>query len=273
MTEPVRAGSGWLALRERADAEARSTDLVGLLRPRLPAGEKVVHDLGSGTGSMVRWLAPRLTGPQRWVLHDRDAELLGHAASAPPPSSEDGSPVTVETRLDDITRLDPAEVAGASLVTGSALLDMFTASDLERFVAVCAGAGCPVLLTLSVVGRADLVPADPLDRALVDAFNAHQRRPTADGRLLGPGAAEAAAAALEQRGLEVVRRPSPWRLGAGQSALAAEWLTGWVAAAREQEPELAEVAAYASRRRAGILDGSVSVTVHHLDLLALPRGR
>ena len=87
---------------------------------------------------MARWLAPRLDGPQRWILHDRDAELLAHAAANPPARSADGATVTVETRLDDITRLDPRELAGASLVTASALLDMFTSDELDRFVAACA---------------------------------------------------------------------------------------------------------------------------------------
>ena len=41
----------------------------------------MIHDLGSGTGSMSRWLAPRLPGPQHWVLHDRDADLLARAAA------------------------------------------------------------------------------------------------------------------------------------------------------------------------------------------------
>ena len=32
------------------------------------------------------------------------------------------------------------ELAGASLITASALLDMFTAEELDRFVAICAPA-------------------------------------------------------------------------------------------------------------------------------------
>jgi len=272
-SEHVRAGADWLSLREPADAAARSPELVEVLRPDLPTDGLVVHDLGCGTGSMARWLAGRLNGPQRWVLHDRDAELLEQAASTPPAGAVRGAAVTVETRLDDITRLDPGELSGVSLVTASALLDMFTEEELGRFVTICAGAGCPVLVTLSVVGRVELSPADPFDRAVADAFNAHQRRRTNDGRLLGPDAAEAAAAAFRERGREVVVRHSPWRLGPDQSGLAAVWLTGWVEAACEQAPELAEVAGpYAERRLAHVDAGSVSVTVHHLDLLALPRG-
>ena len=161
-TEPVRAGSGWLALREPADAAARSAELVEILRPNLPTKGMVVHDLGCGTGSMARWLAPQLSGPQRWVLHDRDAELLERAATNPPARSADGAAVTVETRLDDITRLDPGDLAGVSLITASALLDMFTSDEVDRFVAGCVAAGCPVLVTLSVVGQVELTPAHPL---------------------------------------------------------------------------------------------------------------
>src|SRR5512144_2520459 len=83
-TEHSRAGSGWLVLREPADAAARSEELVEILRPSLPTDGMVIHDLGCGTGSMARWLAPRLSGPQRWVLQDRDAELLEHVTANPP---------------------------------------------------------------------------------------------------------------------------------------------------------------------------------------------
>lgn len=256
---PVRAGADWLALREGADAAARSTELVDELMSFLPEGELVVHDLGCGTGSMARWLAPRLPKPQRWVLHDRDAELLDRV-DLPVPD--------VETRHDDITRLDPATLADADLITASALLDMMTADELERFVHLCAGAGCPVLITLSVLGRVELAPADPFDPEVMAAFNAHQRRNTAEGRLLGPDAVHAAVRAFTACGRDVVVRPSPWRLGPDQAELAVEWFTGWLTAAVEQRPDLEAVLdPYARRRLAAAADGSLSVTVHHEDLL------
>ncbi|MFL6028239.1 MAG: methyltransferase domain-containing protein, partial [Friedmanniella sp.] len=150
----------WLALREPADAAARAVELVEELRRQLPAGGPVViHDLGCGTGSMGRWLAPQLPGPQHWVLYDREADLLAHAAAASPAAAADGTAVTVETRQRELGGLEPAELAGASLVTASALLDMLTVTEVERLVATCADARCPVLFTLSVVGRVELSPA------------------------------------------------------------------------------------------------------------------
>jgi hypothetical protein len=270
--EAVRVSAGWLALREPADAAARSRELVERLRPHLRAdGGLVIHDLACGTGSMGRWLAPLLDGPQRFVLHDRDDDLLEIAASELPGPAADGAAVDVETRRSDVTRLRPGDLADASLVTASALLDMLTADDLAALVDGCAGAGCPVLVTLSVVGRVALDPADPLDVRLAAAFDAHQRRPTAGGRLLGPDAADAAADAFRRHGAEVLVRPSPWRLGAAEADLAAEWLGGWVGAACEQEPALTAAAApYARRRLAEARAGRLRVTVGHADLLVLP---
>jgi hypothetical protein len=259
-------------LREAADAAARASELVEQVRQRLPAGRAAVHDLGCGTGSMGRWLGPQLTGTQHWTMYDRDGELLARAAADPPGVAADGSDITIETRRRDITRLHPGELANASLITASALLDMMTADELDRLVTACAEARCPVLVTISVIGRVDLTPADPLDKQIRDAFNAHQRR-TADGRrLLGPDAVDAAVDAFTRLGADVLVRPSPWRLGAAEAALAAEWFTGWVGAAGEQRPELAAPAAsYARRRLTDARAGRLTVTVHHQDLLAIPR--
>jgi hypothetical protein len=270
--EGIQVSSAWLDLREPADAAARSRDLVGHLRRHLPAtGRRVIHDLACGTGSMGRWLAPLLPGPQHWVLHDRDADLLHVAAADPPGPAADGASVVVETRRSDVTQLRPDDLADATLITASALLDLMTQAELAGLIDVCAKAGCPVLLTLSVVGRVDLAPADPLDSRVAAAFDAHQRRMTAGGRLLGPDAVAAAVDELRGTGAEFVVRPSPWRLDAAHADLTAEWFGGWVAAACEQEPALAaEAGAYRDRRLAQAAAGELAVTVDHADLLVLP---
>lgn len=270
---PVRTSASWLALREPADVAARSADLLERVRSSLPCdGVVTVHDLGCGTGSMARWLAPRLRGPQHWVLHDRDVDLLAAAGRGVPRVAGDGSPVTAETRPGDIGRIGTDGLAGATLVTASALLDVMTGEELDRLVAGCAAASCPVLITLSVTGHVRLTPPDPLDRAVQDAFNAHQRRTTGDRTLLGPDAFGVAVSALAGLGLDVLVRASPWRLGPEQAALAAAWFSGWLEAALEQRPELAgPLEAYAERRLTDVAAGRVSVEVAHHDLLARPR--
>jgi hypothetical protein len=266
----VRVTPGWLVLREPADAAARSAELAERLRQYLPAtGRLVIHDLGGGSGAMGRWLAPQLPGPQHWVVHDRDADLLELVVADPPGPAADGAAVTVEAKRSDITRLAPEDLAGASVVVASALLDLLTARELFRMLAACAGR--PMLLALTVVGRVTPLPADPLDARMGAAFNAHQRRTTTAGRKLGPAAVAAAVDELHGRGAEVLVRPSPWRLDATHAELAAEWFGGWVAAACEQQPALAaEAGAYQDRRLAQAAAGEFVVTVDHADLLVLP---
>ena len=207
---PIRVSRKWLSLREPVDAAARASSPSSWVdESRVPAAG-VIHDLGCGTGAIGRWLAPLLLGQQHWVLHDRDAAILEVAAADLPGSAADGATVPVETTQSDIIQLDPGDLADASLITASALLDLLTAEELATLLTVCAGAGCPIL-------------------------------------------------------------PSPWRLGAAEAALAAEWLTGWVGAATEQQPDLAsEVDVYARRRLAQAKAGQLEVTVDHADLLAWP---
>jgi len=98
--DEIRVSREWLALREPADAMARSRDLVErLVRRSPPTGRWVIHDLGGGTGSMGRWLAPLLPRAQHWVVHDRDADLLEVAAASRPHRAADGSEVTVAARV------------------------------------------------------------------------------------------------------------------------------------------------------------------------------
>ncbi|GFE26543.1 class I SAM-dependent methyltransferase [Streptomyces libani] len=272
----------WLELRERADAAARAPELLRPLRAWLaertaPAGPPgsphglVIRDLGCGIGSMGRWLAVRLPGPQQWILHDLDPALLELAGARMPVTADDGMPVAATTARGDLAALTADDFAGTSLVTASALLDLLTRDEVEDLAEACVGAGTPALLALSVAGRVELSPSDPFDAEITDAFNDHQRRTDQGRALLGPDAVAAAVAAFERRGATVLVQSSPWRLGCAESALTAEWLRGWVGAAHAQRPELApEAVAYLRRRLEECAAGELTVAVHHTDLLALP---
>ena len=240
----------WLSLREPADAAARARDLVRLLPPAV----RTIRDLGCGTGSLGRWLAPQLPAPQHWIMADRDPALLEHARANMPFEG-----VTVTTELSDVTALTAADLAGTDLVTCSALLDILTADGIESLVRACADSRTPALFTLSVTGEVSLDPADPDDKLVQDAFNDHQRR----DHKLGPDAPEAARAAFERAGATVVTRQSPWRLGETNAALTRQWLRGWVGAAREQRPDL-RLDGYLEQR----LSSTEKAVVGHLDLLA-----
>ena len=261
----------WLALREPADAAARDPELAVLLAARLSRhpGEHdplVIRDLGCGTGSLGRWLAPQLPGPQHWLLHDRDTTLLDRAADGLPGRAADGTSITTEPQPGDLTGLDAAQLTGTSLITASALLDLLTADEVSALAGACVEARCPALFTLSVAGRVSFSPADPLDDAIGEAFNAHQRRTVAGRRLLGPDAIDATSEAFARFGAETVVRPSLWRLAKpGDAALIAAWLEGWVGAAAEQDPSL-PVGDYLQRR---LEADDLSVVVEHGDLFVV----
>jgi hypothetical protein len=266
----------WLALREPADAAARDPELAALAAQRLGArnlDRLVIRDLGCGTGSLGRWLAPQLPGPQRWILHDRDTVLLERAEAGLPATAADGTAVIAQIEPGDLTGLDAAQLAGTSLVAASALLDLLTADEVDALADACAAVGCPALLTLSVTGSVGFFPAEPLDGVFGAAFNAHQRRDVDGRRLLGPDAGAAAESAFAQRGVPTEVSSTSWRLGPDDGELIEEWLRGWLAAACEQQPDLAAHAAdYLRRRLDACAAGDLRVVVGHVDVLALPGG-
>lgn len=259
----------WLALRESADASARASDLVDEITSGLPSRRPlVIHDLACGTGAMLRWLAPRLPGPQHWVVHDLDAVLLAELVEAPRPIAADGSTVTVEPNCTDVSRLSRDDLADAALITGSAVLDLLTEAELHRLVRTCADVGCPVLLSLTVTGAVSLHPAHPLDSTVIAAFNGHQRRTVGDRVLAGPSAADLVTRLFAARGRDVVARTSSWRLDSAAPELTDTWLRNWLAAARDHAPQhAADIDGYAAQRLGEAAAGRLRVLVGHRDLL------
>jgi hypothetical protein len=261
----------WLAVRARADDLARSPRLAAAAARLIGPGPLVVHDLGSGTGAMMRWLAPRLPGPQAWVLHDADSAILSHVDGRSA-RDEFGLPVTVRTRVEQLADLPVQAFVGASLVTASALLDVVTHEEARAIVDACVAAGVPALFSLTVTGRVRLSPRDAADAALGAAFDDHQRREVDGRQLLGPDAGDVVRRMFAESGWRVRSARTPWRLGSGDGRVLTEWLDGWVSAAVEQRPDLQPRAIeYRRRRDVEIEDGRLRVTVEHQDVLAWPR--
>ena len=263
----------WLALREPADHAARAE---GLARDAADAvarsGVIRVLDLGSGTGSNLRYLAPRLPGPQQWLLVDRDADLLAAATARLPPDTD------IAVRQLDLRDLDEAAAhdvfEGRALVTASALLDLVSAAWLDALAAVCASVGAAALFALTYDGRFDCSPADGHDEVVRHLVNLHQRRDKGFGAALGPSAADQAVRAFAAHGYRIERERSDWMLDAGTSVLQRELILGWTQAAIEGAPaDTASLVAWRARRLAHVDAGRSSIRVGHEDLLALPPAR
>ncbi|GGI48501.1 hypothetical protein BCL57_003225 [Agromyces flavus] len=271
MSEIIEVSRDWLKLREPEDARARSARLARAALRRLRPGPITIHDLGSGTGSMMRWLVPQSPGPQTWVLHDWNSDLIDRAADGIAPLDRDGRPVAILTRTGELSELDADHLDGASLVTASALLDVLTSDEIRAVVRACVAVGCPVLLSLSVTGEVGLEPPDPHDDVVAAAFNAHQERHAGGRRLMGPAGAAHAERLFLEAGWSVRTARSPWRLGDHEPRLLERWFEGWLDAALEQRPDLRDDGtAYGALRSAQVRRGALSAVVQHTDLMAWP---
>lgn len=255
----------WLALREAADHRSRAHELADRLgRTGQAAGWTHVLDLGSGTGSNLRYLAPRWPWVRSWTLLDHDARLLG-AASAPGIAD----PIRL---VGDLAAEGVDAISSADVVTASALLDLVSEEWMTRVVDACAARGAAALFTLSYDGSIDWRDEDPDDGLVREAMNAHQRREKGIGRALGPDATVVADRLFREAGYKTYLRPSPWILnGLKDRELTLALMQGWIEASIELRPTDADrLRAWQSRRAATVQAGAYEVMVGHYDLLALP---
>ena len=273
MTESFDAD--WLALREPIDHRSRAAAAMPLLEATWRArGWSRVLDLGSGTGSNLRYLAPRLPGGQCWTLVDRDRALLDRVTVPDEPHE-------VVRTVGDLadTGLALVRETGAQLVTCSALLDLVSESWLTALVTACREASCGAHFAMTYDGSIQWLVArtgtdhddDPDDTLVRRAVNSHQRRDKGLGVALGPMASLMAETRFREAGYRVWLFPSPWRIGPDDAALAGSLVDGWTVAAGDECPgDVGRLRAWATRRRATVASGAFGLTVGHLDLLALP---
>jgi hypothetical protein len=285
--------SNWLALREAADASARSMRLTRMVADRLADRAPICAiDLGTGTGSNLRYLVPHLGATQRWLLVDRDPEVLAdlprrmapwaadHGYAIAPGRSAAEWLITgehlechVETRGLELGHLDdPALFAGRHLVTASALLDLVSDGWLASLASRCRDVGATALFTLTYDGRSTSVPREPEDEVVRDLMNRHQRsNDKGFGRAAGPDAVASAARAFADAGFHVERATSDWALPADAFAMQRELVDGWAEAALEIDPARdRSIRDWLARRLRHIAEGRSVVTVGHEDLAAWP---
>jgi SAM-dependent methyltransferase len=257
--------SDWLSMREAADSAARNLSLLSNLH--LPKnGPMRIVDLGAGTGSNLRYLAPKLACAQKWTLVDADSALL-RSVTVP----ETIHTLSVETRrLDLMQDLDALPLEECDLVTASALIDLVSEDWLARLAEKCADAKIPnCLFALSVDGVISWTPFDPADEEIRSLFNAHMSGDKGFGPALGARAPDILQRTFEAAGYRVRSEDSSWRLSSGDSELQLELLMGYANAASEQKPDMAPaIEEWAERRRAHIALGQSELVVGHRDVLA-----
>lgn len=262
-----RFAAEWLALREPADARARSSAILARMLQWAARHPRIrVLDLGCGTGANLRCLCPRLPVEQHWTCVDHDPDVIAELRRR---GSGCKQAVELNARVLPIDAEAALEaLAPDTLVTASALLDLVSEPWLDWLLTRCREHLCPVLFALTYDGRAALDPPHPDDRLVIALVNAHQRRDKSLGPALGPTAAARLAAIGDRLGYRVHSDASDWDLGPDEAALSAALIGGWLGAAREQAPERSvQLENWHASRRGAAARGELRIRVGHRDIL------
>ncbi|MEO3433861.1 class I SAM-dependent methyltransferase [Inquilinus sp. CAU 1745] len=266
----------WLTLREPYDHRARSGPVEDAVKG-WAAGRPMVRvlDLGGGTGSNLRRLAPALPMPQRWTILDHDEALLAAIPARLSRWAADrdatlsggriaggGLDIEVAALRCDLTGDLP--LAGHDLVTGSALLDLVSAGWADRLMD---SVGQAQFWTLNVDGRVEWSPGDPDDDQVMELVRRHQCGDKGFGPALGGQAIDHMEAGLRKRGATVTTGQSDWVLGPGDEAIQRALLVGYADAATAVESDEA-VERWRKRRLSWIEAGRSGLIVGHCDLFA-----
>jgi hypothetical protein len=253
--------SDWLSLRESVDHRSRNLPLQGKVIDYLNqiAGSKddsiQIIDLGSGTGSNLRALAPLIHHNQTWTLIDYDPLLLlsarqklctwadnaisevevkcpnDSAAITPLSLIKNQYKITVYFLQEDLAKNLPNILSKpVDLVTASAFFDLVAFDWLDQF---CRLLQSPLYTVLTYNGKETWLPRDAWDTEVLKAFHSHQSRDKGFGPAAGPLAFDTLKQLLQNRGFQVEACPSPWILGSNDSLLIAELATGTAMAAAE----------------------------------------
>ncbi|MCC2099213.1 MAG: SAM-dependent methyltransferase [Hyphomicrobiales bacterium] len=271
----------WLALREPVDHASVNAALRAKVAAHFAHLSPLrITDLGSGSGSSLRGLAPHFPERQFWRLIDYDPGLLEHAragliAWADSANADGdcldlrrgGKHLSVEFVQADLARGLPEGIAdGAHLVTSSAFFDLVSRQWIAQFAAALQRLHLPLYAMLTYDGVEIWRPAHHADAAMLASFHTDQHRDKGFGPAAGPDAAAALAQALRSHRFEVLEADSPWTLGASQSPLIGALADGSAraVAAGGTVPAADRESWRASRIRA------TSCTVGHRDLFAVP---
>ena len=260
----------WLSARAAWDAPARNRAvqdaLIDWAGKRASNGKRLrIVDLGAGNGNNQRHLAPLLPVPVDWMLVDNDQVLLARAERAA--SLKPGD--TLVREMTDLAHADLAKlIAGADLVTASALFDLVSQDWLDTLLDALKGEGAALLAVLTYDGRMEASTDQEALAAVRELVNRHQRTDKGFGPALGPDASGALSAGLAARAYDVRDGESDWIVGVVDPG-ASELVGGWVEAASEMAPERSgDVEAWAEALYAA---PEAMIRVGHRDHFAVPR--
>ena len=243
-------------------------------------------ELGAGSGSLFRWLAPIVGRTQHWLWLDNDdallergihltahwAQRLGYAVQR----SEEGTELTLQTPrgtwsieargydLNDPPSMLPLDEADA--VTCSAVLDLFSEDWLDELLHAIVQR--PFYAAINVIGRDRIRPHRLEDELIWRGYILDQ---VGNARLLdplGPDVPNVAREVCKELGLQYVSTRSDWIIRRQHHAML-RYMIGFVTnAARQALPQYRRrVDRWERRRRQEIAAGRCTLRIGHVDVL------
>jgi len=283
----------WLELREPIDHRSRNQDLQAQVIDYLTKMETfypgIVHltDLGSGTGSNLRALAPQLGSMQHWTLNDYDVALLNTArATLLAWADSEINTSILGITVDPSTQIKPLSIIKqnktiiiefkcvdlykdyrvildepADIVTAAAFFDLVAESWLTEF---CTYLSKPLYTVLTYDGIEKWSPPNIIDIDILKAFHRHQITDKGFGPALGPAATVHMQSVLRDHHFNTVCAASPWTMDHRDRDLIEQLAIGTARAVKEIDaiPNHITEQWEQSRRQAN------SCEIGHIDLFA-----
>jgi SAM-dependent methyltransferase len=254
----------WLNLREPLDRLARDQAL--LRRAALFAqksARQVIVDIGSGTGSTIRAIAP-LTPDVHWRLIDHDERLLLEAARR----HSQNSNIIYQTA--DLKDLASVRLNETDLVCASAFFDLCSREFVEKLADCLLASASGLYAALNYNGHILFDVPHPDDHLMIQLFNDHQRTDKGFGPAMGPQSTDILEEVLTRLNYHVEIARSDWVVAGEATELHRMFVAGLASA-------VTETGMLDQDRIAGWLAFRVTQAettgcrVGHFDVLALPQ--
>ena len=275
----------WLELREPLDRKSRSNELIKTLSLMLPDRPIHVIDLGTGTGSNLRYLCKELKGNQIWQLIDNDENLLKTIPAYTKKWAiknkllvkELGNEFLIkgeniechayiqQKNLSDLTDIKIPEKA---LVSCSALLDLVSKNWIKTLAKKCMRIKATILFTLNYDGYIKFKPCEEDDKLVRSLINKHQLKNKGFGNAMGPKAGNMAVQVFSEIGYNIRSQYSNWKIKSNDNELQTMLLDMWLDAAIETSPEQKNrLKNWRKKRQYHVISKNSELEIGHTDIL------